>query len=262
MTHSPTPIDLLKKLAVAAGEEIMKFYERDLEIIAKDDDSPLTMADLASNKIILSGLKASGVPIISEENKYAPYEERSSWRRFWLVDPLDGTKEFLKKNGEFTVNIALCEMGFPVIGIIYLPVTRELYYGNSESKIAYKEIYAGETVTEHWQLPLAQGSREEARVIGSRSHGSAETENFIDQLHKIYRQVHCLTAGSSLKFCRVAEGNADYYPRFGPTMEWDTAAGHAICAAMGYEVIDAGSGLPLRYNKKSLRNPNFIVRKK
>jgi len=246
-------VDLEKIIAIAkdAGAEIMKIYEKDFSIVYKDDASPLTEADLKSNEVICSQLDAlyPKIPILSEENKEVKYEKRKNWKLFWLIDPIDGTKEFIKKNGEFTVNIALIEEGIPVLGVVYAPVLDEMY-------VAKKGLGAFKNGK---KLPLVQNGRpkELLNVVASKSHLSEETQKFIDALDT--KRVEQLSKGSSLKLCMVAEGVADIYPRLAPTMEWDTAAAHAIVLEAGKEVIQFESEEALVYNKENLLNPWFVV---
>ena len=252
--------------ALEAGKEIMHIYDdpsQDFGIEKKSDTSPLTLADKAAHNCIVRHLEPTGIPILSEEGAHLPYEERKQWRRLWIVDPLDGTKEFIKKNGEFTVNIALVEDGNPVLGVIYVPATGVLY-GGEVGKGAWKEAIPsksprGETLS----LPLG-GVRRGVEsgpftIVASRSHLSPETEEFIEEMQKKHDKIELISSGSSLKICLVAEGSADIYPRFAPTMEWDTAAGDAIARAAGKKVVDAKTGQPLKYNKPDLHNPWFIV---
>ena len=219
---------------------------------SKADNSPLTMADLAAHRTIVDALTrlTPEIPILSEEAAEIPYPERSQWTRFWLVDPLDGTREFIKRNGEFTVNIALIENGEPVLGVVYAPVPDVCYYGargagafmqrgnGAAQPIAVKPHTAGEPI----------------KVVASRSHSDARTEALLKQLG----DHQCVSMGSSLKLCLVAEGAAHFYPRLGPTMEWDTAAAHAVVTAAGGAVCDM-NGEELRYNKADLHNPEFLV---
>ena len=254
------------KTAVEAGIAILKVYTlSDFNTELKKDKSPLTEADLASNKVINEYLKQTPYPIISEENKQMDYATRKSWDTCWMVDPLDGTKEFIKRNGEFTVNIALIRQGKPVLGVIYVPVTRELYYADVEKKAAFKTI-----VGEDHKLPDQLFSEKDrisptsytgsiVRVVGSRSHMNQDTLDYVEGLKKQGKEVEVVSKGSSLKFCLVAEGKADVYPRFAPTMEWDTAAGHAICSAVGLKVTAQDTQRELRYNKENLLNPYFLV---
>lgn len=257
------------KAATDAGRVIMDIYndpKSDFEVERKADNSPLTKADKAAHRVITEILSSTTFPILSEEGKDIPYAERAAWKEFWLVDPLDGTKEFIKRNGEFTVNIALIRRGVPVMGVIYVPVLRELYF-SSDSIGAYKIVFAeGEVKPQSMeklmeravQLPR-KTEREEIVVVASRSHQSAETTAYIDSLRGKGREVKLISSGSSRKICLVAEGCADVYPRFAPTMEWDTAAGHAIARGAGCDVYHADGKTPLTYNKEDLHNPWFIV---
>ena len=238
--------------AINAGEEIMKIYDQDFDVFTKVDNSPLTIADKNANEIIENHLHQTKIPILSEEGKHATYEERKLWKYLWIVDPLDGTKEFVKRNGEFTVNIALVENGIPIMGIIYVPVTKVLYYSSSSG--AFKKV--NEKVS---QLPINK-DRNSYVVVGSRSHESKETAEYFEELKKKYEDIEIISMGSSLKICLVAEGKADIYPRFAPTMEWDTAAGHAIVNASGKSLNDYRTGSEMVYNKKNLINNWFIVK--
>lgn len=253
---------LAKVAAIEAGREIMKIYETDFAVDFKADDSPLTQADQQSNQVILSFLEDLDIPMISEENKMISYEERKDWNRFWMIDPLDGTKEFIKKNGEFTVNIALIEDGIPIIGVIYVPVKKELFYGseNGAYKMSFVEAVNDLDQQETVQLQPKTPSSEVV-VVASRSHLTAETEAFIEKIKNTENvdSVESISAGSSLKICMVAEGKADVYPRYAPTMEWDVAAGHGICHAAGVRILQAGTQEELQYNKENLLNPWFVV---
>ena len=254
-------LEIAKRAAWDAGREIMRIYldpKQDFGIEKKADNSPLTLADKAAHNCIVRHLAPTNIPILSEEGAHLPYEERRKWHRLWVVDPLDGTKEFIKKNGEFTVNIALVEDGSPILGVIYVPATEVLYtaiVGEGVTKLSIKGV--AETSQ---TLPLkgAGGSRP-FTVVASRSHMNPETEEFVENIRKIHDNVELISSGSSLKICLVAEGTADVYPRFAPTMEWDTAAGDAIARAAGRKVTDAQTGHPLTYNKPDLHNPWFIV---
>ena len=242
--------------AVLAGAEILKIYETDFVVDQKEDHSPLTQADRNAHLKILSHLEQTPFPILSEEGKHLSYEKRKKWNLFWLVDPLDGTKEFIKRNGEFTVNIALIKKGIPIIGVIYVPVTDTLYVGSEKGAFKYEKFTS--TKSEPQKLPLPKGDRPYT-IVGSRSHMSSETEIFFDEKKKIYGNVNVLAVGSSLKLCMVAEGKADAYPRYAPTMEWDTGAGHAIALAAGFSVKKFDSNENLYYNKENLTNPWFLV---
>ena len=209
------------------------------------------------------------IPIISEESKRIPYEARKRWTLFWLVDPLDGTKEFIKRNGEFTVNIALIEKDTPVLGVIYVPVKKLLYFA-SKGQGAYKvdcvrdvndQNNFNELITKGLRLPL-ECTKGVFTIIGSRSHMSKETEQYVDTMKHKYGRVDMISAGSSLKLCMVAEGQVDVYPRFASTMEWDTAAGHVIAEEAGAKVVNAKTKERLKYNKKELLNPWFLVERK
>ena len=269
--HTTALLPLIISSVLDAGKAILKIYQGDIAIEYKSDQSPLTAADRASHDTIEKQLNdlPDKIPILSEEGRDIPYRERKKWHTFWLVDPLDGTKEFIKKNGEFTVNIALIQNVSPLLGVVYVPVKKTLYYGA-------KGIGAGKlTHTDRFSLPLSTqeivqasdplSGRESSHgltVIGSRSHGSEAFETFMKKMKKQYDKVDLISAGSSLKFCLVAEGVADIYPRFGPTMEWDTAAGQAVVEQAGGVVLDARHQTPLQYNKENLLNPWFIVKKR
>lgn len=247
------------RIAKDAGSEIMKIYETDdFAVVDKSDNSPLTKADKAANEIIVSALKTNypEIPIISEENKAIPYDERKNWNWFWLVDPLDGTKEFIKKNGEFTVNIALIYNGKPVMGVVGIPARNQVYYA-----VAGKGAFKIDTDNNTINLQVNSPRTDTIALIGSRSHPSPEFDAYLKQMENKYAQVDFVPAGSSLKFCLVAEGKADVYPRLGPTMEWDTAAGHAVVLEAGARVKVYGEDDDLQYNKENLLNPFFIVEK-
>ena len=251
--------------AVKAGEEILKIYENgNFQVEAKEDNSPLTIADKRANDIINSRLVSTGIPIISEENKQTDYEIRKNWQQCWIVDPLDGTKEFIKQNGEFTVNIALIKNQQPIFGVIYVPVTGELYVGdveaNSSKKCLVKNFEDLEKGLSGAEKLTPATSEEKIRVVGSRSHMNDATVAYIEDLRAEYeKEVEIVAKGSSLKFCIVAEGLADVYPRFAPTMEWDTAAGQAICKSVGLKVIDKNTGEEMLYNREELLNSYFLV---
>lgn len=257
------------RAALDAGKRIMDIYDdpaSDFGIERKADNSPLTKADKAAHSLIAAALSATPFPTLSEEGRDIPYAERSAWETLWIVDPLDGTKEFIKRNGEFTVNIALVDKGVPVLGVIYVPVRKELYFA-AQSVGAYKlagveydpQPSMDEMRRRATRLPLASG-HQGIVVVASRSHQTEETTAFIDNLRKQGKPVTLISSGSSLKICLVAEGSADIYPRFAPTMEWDTAAGHAIARAAGCDVYHVDQKTPLRYNKEDLHNPWFVVR--
>lgn len=259
--------------AKRAGEAILEVYDSDFEVEQKDDKSPLTLADKRSNDIITDVLEQtitvnnSTVPILSEEGKEIPYDERKKWEYFWLVDPLDGTKEFVKRNGEFTVNIALIHKHKPVLGIIYIPVKDVFYfaainfgtYKLENSEILTDGLSIKELIDKSQRLPLNNNNKTTLTVVGSRSHTSEEFSEFVRRLSEKYENVEFISSGSSLKLCLVAEGKADVYPRFGPTMEWDTAAGQAIVEQAKGTVMDTQTNEQLNYNKNNLLNPFFIA---
>ncbi len=249
-------IDAVKNIAIEAGKAILSIYHDPTlskEIENKSDNSPLTLADKASNKVIVHSLKKSfpEIPILSEEEKHVDYSTRSKWNKFWLVDPLDGTKEFIKRNGEFTVNIALIEDGYPVLGVIYAPVLNTLYVGDLTNNLAYK-------IDEQGNRTLLKVNQKTAGriAVGSRSHSSKEEADLLGQ----YDVKDTISVGSSLKFCMVAEGRADIYYRHGPTMEWDTGAGQAIAEAAGGSVTNMTTGQRFHYNKENLLNGSFLVK--
>lgn len=257
-------LEIAIKAALEAGDRIMEIYATDnFDIDFKSDNTPLTKADLAAHDIIMKHLKSTGIPVLSEEGKSIPYEERITWNQLWIVDPIDGTKEFIKRNGEFTVNIALIEDQIPIAGVVFVPALNELYFSSSELG-AFKTNDLGpnltieERIAASKKLPIPEPKRPYT-VVASRSHLSEETIAFISELEEKYGNVERLSKGSSLKLCMVAEGSADWYPRFAPTMEWDTAAGHAICNHSGCTVINWETKLPLLYNRENLLNPWFLV---
>jgi len=277
-------IEVVVSIAKDAGDTIMKIYDRDFQIDYKDDKSPLTEADTKSNEIICTVLKRMypDIPLLSEENKEVPYEIRKNWEYYWCIDPIDGTKEFIKKNGEFTVNIALIHRDIPVLGVVYVPALGEMYFAK-QGEGAYKMLVDG-----HWsmvdgignvrKLPLAEEENRKAKyeivVVASKSHLTKETQDFIDTLvitndqrpatndqrptTKDHR-LKTISKGSSLKLLMVAEGSADLYPRLAPTMEWDTAAADAIVRETGKMTYQFGNRMPLLYNKEDLLNPWFVV---
>lgn len=257
--------------ALKAGEEILAIYNdpaSDFQIERKADNSPLTIADRKAHEAISGFLCDTPFPVLSEEGKHLPYSERKEWQTLWVVDPLDGTKEFIKRNGEFTVNIALVRESVPVMGVIYLPVKRELYFA-AEKLGAYKlsdMVTRGEASLDDLMALATRLPEDAARssfvVVASRSHSTPETEAYIEEMKRTHPEVELVSSGSSIKICLVAEGKADVYPRFAPTMEWDTAAGHAIARAAGKEIYRAGKTEPLAYNKEDLLNPWFIVETK
>jgi len=278
-----------------AGAAVLDVYNSEFAVELKEDRSPLTLADKRSHEIISERMESLGpdlinrfleakdrsIPVLSEEGKGIPFEERKDWEYFWLVDPLDGTKEFVKRNGEFTVNIALIHINRPVLGVIYIPVKDTLYFGaeglgsyklefNKQPDFVLPEEYspvnfnniisASQKLNAGKALRSSSGNMQHITIIGSRSHMSKDTEDYINGLKKKYSKVDFISAGSSLKFCLIAEGRADIYPRFGPTMEWDTAAGQGIVEQAGGKVLNLSLKEPLRYNKENLLNPFFVVR--
>jgi 3'(2'), 5'-bisphosphate nucleotidase len=270
--------------ALKAGTAILKIYARDFEVEYKVDESPLTEADKVSHNIIVQHLADTGLPVLSEESKAAPYAERSQWDRFWLIDPIDGTKEFIKKNGEFTVNIALIEYGRPVLGVVYAPVLETLYCGQLDVERKRAEAWKStdcegkslsEIMSSAMPLSTSHGSlstEKNLRVVASRSHCGEETVSFIEQLEEKFGEAERVSKGSSLKLCMVADGSADIYPRIAPTMEWDTAAAQAVVEAAGGKVYEYNPTVPstdylsgnslltaLHYNKENLLNPYFVV---
>ena len=253
--------------SLKAGKAIMQVYDTVFDVEYKDDKSPLTEADKRANDIINAFLIPTQLPIISEENKQTDFSTRKIWEYCWIVDPVDGTKEFVKRNGEFTVNIALVQNGKPQLGVIYVPATKELYFAIvAENKACKAQLSSHDESIEHVfeKAKIIQPRTNYSNaihVVGSRSHMSQETEDFIENLKSNGMSVDIVSKGSSLKFCLIAEGKADVYPRFAPTMEWDTAAGQAICNAVDVEVISKETNQPLLYNKENLLNPWFIVSK-
>ena len=240
------------KIARQAGSAIMKVYKSEFDVYIKDDNSPVTEADTKANAVITEGLKEINpeIPILSEEGRDVPFEERSKWETFWLVDPLDGTKEFIKKNDEFTINIALLKKNQPVFGVVFAPALDILYWGRT-GQGAFK------TISGNSQTPVSVNSQlsDPVKIVGSRSHPSIKMNTFTSQFEKY----EVKPMGSSLKICSVADGSVHFYPRLGPTMEWDTAAAHAILKSADGEIIKYGTNKPLEYNKRNLLNPEFIA---
>lgn len=254
--------------AVRAGYKIMEVYRSDdFQVNLKSDRTPLTLADRLAHEEIKNSLTKTFIPVLSEEGRNIVYEERKGWDYFWVVDPLDGTKEFIKRNGEFTVNIALVFEQYPVAGVIYVPVTGKLYYSiKNEGSFMVSSLTASpnyETTFEDLQsqslkLPLPV-ERESIVVVESRSHSTPETIQYINNLSERYSKLELLPIGSSLKMCMIAEGKADLYPRLSLSSEWDTAAGQAIVEGAGFKVITYETGERLSYNKEDLVNPWFVV---
>ena len=275
-------IEIAVKAAIEAGDAILEIYEQDFEIEYKADESPLTSADKASHEIIVQALETTPYPVLSEESAEISYDERKSWTKYWLVDPIDGTKEFIKKNGEFTVNIALIDHGIPVMGVVFVPVQGALYMGLEEG--AFKAVKGThfQTLEElleklpnlgnFQRLEVSGTPQGSLKVVASKSHCNDETLNFIADLEAEYGEAERVSRGSSLKLCMIAEGSADIYPRIAPTMEWDTGAAHAVVTAAGGRVfeynaevrasgykIDSESVSDVPYNKENLLNPYFVV---
>jgi len=248
-------LELITDIAQQAGDAIMEIYNRDFKVDYKDDKSPLTEADTKSNEIICEALAKAypEIPLLSEENKADDYEVRKNWEYFWLIDPIDGTKEFIKKNGEFTVNIALIHKDTPVLGVVYAPALGDMYKAKK-----------GDGAFKNGQrLPLEVNKTPEKslRVVASKSHLSEETQSFIDEVAKSTKSIEQVSKGSSLKLVMVAEGSADIYPRLAPTMEWDTGAADAVVRESGKMTYQYDTdSKPVVYNKENLLNPWFIVK--
>ena len=281
-------IEDIVSIAKTAGDAIMEIYDKDFTVDYKDDKSPLTEADLKSNEIIVKGLEAlnstfntkhstfQSIPIMSEEGKEIPYEERKDWEYYWCIDPIDGTKEFIKKNGEFTVNIALIHKDTPVLGVVYAPALGDMYFAK-KGQGAFKAVLSAtssglrkEELKEAVRLPLVTNTSPEKSlvVVASKSHLSEETQEFIEVVARSTEHVTRISKGSSLKLVMVAEGSADIYPRLAPTMEWDTAAADAIVRESGKMTYQydqrptTNDQRPLKYNKENLLNPWFVVKEK
>ena len=257
MNLTQDDIQFLLDTTTNASAAILKVYAQDFDVDFKEDDSPLTEADRRANAVIVEALQARfpNIPIISEETRAIPYEERKDWPQFWLVDPLDGTKEFVKRNGEFTVNIGLIENGSPVFGVVARPVTGTIYYGSPEESFKVDNDGTAQPL----KRTLNYREANPVRVVASRSHMSDEVTAFVNQLKSEGKEVEFISSGSSLKLCLIAEGAAHVYPRLGPTMEWDTGAAHAVALGAGASVLRHDTGKPLVYNKENLLNPWFIV---
>jgi 3'(2'), 5'-bisphosphate nucleotidase len=274
------------RAAKAAGDAILAVYHGEFDVEYKEDHSPLTAADRRAHTVIKERLagdeRLRGIPLLSEEGRSIPYEMRSRWAHFWLVDPLDGTKEFVKRRDEFTVNIALIHGGKPILGVLLVPAKDLLYYGvqglgsyrvqrpdavptpgEEFAKTSTRDAILRALLDASERLPLRRAGcndNDPLTVIGSRSHGTEALGEFVEKAERKYGKVGLISAGSALKFALVAEGNADLYPRFGPTMEWDTAAGQCLVEQSGGTVVDLGTQMPLAYNKRDLLNPHFICR--
>jgi 3'(2'), 5'-bisphosphate nucleotidase len=272
---------LLKAIeaSIQAGQAILDVYHSDFSVEYKTDSSPLTLADRRSHEVIVKQLSEFDIPILSEEGKNMPYADRKSWDRLWIVDPLDGTKEFVKRNGEFTVNIALVENHKPLLGVIFVPDKSALFFAASgsgayklEKKFTAEEFDSSqglETTEDRLnefldradRLPVNLSPLPIYTIVGSRSHQTPELKTYIEEKRRELGDIEFIAAGSSQKFCVVAEGRANVYPRLGPTMEWDTAAGQAIAENAGATVVRHDNGEPLTYNKEDLYNPYFIVQR-
>ena len=248
--HSSSILPEVLKIADVASEKVMSIYMTDFKVDYKADESPITAADIASHNVIVEGLRnlSQDIPILSEEGAEIPWSERKHWQRFWLIDPIDGTKDFTQRTGEFTVNIALIENGEPILGVVTAPALKEAYWG-LRGEGAYKRDNTG-----HVQRISVAPPGEAKRVVASKNHLNEDTKAFIDKLgaHELVQ------AGSSLKFCKIAEGHADIYPRLAPTCEWDTGAAHAVLLAAGGKV-ETLEGKPLQYGKEDVLNPHFIA---
>lgn len=272
---------LVKSIAAAlqAGQAILEVYDSEFAVEHKADNSPLTRADRKSHELLMDMLSPMDIPILSEEGREIPYENRKNWERLWIIDPLDGTKEFIKHNDEFTVNIALVEYGMPALGVVYAPVKKALYFA-AKTIGAFKnenpaqldwleqasdqpkmDVVFNKLIDNSIQLPVMRAQRGPFIIVGSRSHASPELKKFVEEKRREHGEVEFISAGSSLKICLVAEGKADMYPRLGPTCEWDTAAGQAVAEMAGAKLLDFKTGEPLRYNRSDILNPWFIVRR-
>lgn len=263
--------------SIRAGLATLEVYQTDLQVDHKADQSPLTVADTRSHEIIAGALAATGLPVLSEEGQHLPYSERRTWQRLWIVDPLDGTKDFIKRRGEFTINIALVENQRPTLGVVYVPVKQTLYFGRLEDGAfrltdtdALQALASGAPAEDSGPavdrlksrstaLPDDRSTHAPFVIVGSRSHATAELHAFVEKKRRELGDVSFVSAGSSIKYCLVAEGRADIYPRLGPTMEWDTAAGQVIVEAAGATLVRHDTGVPLIYNKEDLLNPWHVV---
>lgn len=266
--------------ALKAGQVILEVYHSEFAVEHKADNSPLTRADRKSHELLMAALKSFRIPILSEEGQEIPYTDRKTWERLWIIDPLDGTKEFIKRNDEFTVNIALVEFGLPKLGVVYAPVKDRLYFAAGNLG-AYRldnplgtdgpdriggndhdpDKMLHRLLVNATRLPAGKRPKKPFIIVGSRSHANPDLEKFVEEKRREHGEVELITAGSSLKICMVAEGLADMYPRLGPTCEWDTAAGQAVAEMAGAKLLDYKTGEPLKYNRPDLLNPWFIVRR-
>ena len=264
--------DILKAsihAALKAGDSMLKIYNNGFEVEIKSDLSPVTIADTQSHDIIQSELNVFNLPILSEEGMIADYDERKKWETFFLIDPLDGTKEFINKNDDFTVNIAVINNGIPILGVVFTPATKELYFASenfgsnkiSNASLIKPEMSLNDIIKLSVKLPLSSCNNKYV-VVASRSHTNEMTEKFIKKIEEEKGDIEIISRGSSLKLCMIAEGIANIYPRFGRTMEWDIAAGHAVVKYSGGKVVNAETGKEIIYNKPELGNPFFIARGK
>jgi 3'(2'), 5'-bisphosphate nucleotidase len=257
-------LDLIIRTSIEAGKEILKVYNRDdFNVSFKEDTSPLTDADLNSHNSIMKGLEQTGIPVLSEEGASIPFEERKDWAELWVVDPLDGTKEFVKRGGDFTVNIALVKNNYTNMGVVFAPALGHLYWGSDKGAF-FADLGEGWEKKDNFDyeskaVKLPKALPEVFTVVASKSHLSEETKQFIERVREKTGGIEFSSIGSSLKLCMVAAGDAHLYPRIGPTMEWDTAAGQAVVEAAGGVVIDLGTGERMRYNRKELLNNYFLV---
>lgn len=247
-------IEGLLKTLFKAGEAILTYYNDQVEVISKADGSPVTQADMASNHIITEYLSQFGIPIMSEESEQQSFKKRRLWKSYWCVDPLDGTREFLKRNGEFVINIALLENNMPIHGVIYRPTTKEAWYTFEDN------LFKTKISTQGIEKPeLVQPKVFQPNILVSHSYKRNKTKEYIDKRKIEFPNFSIKTMGSALKFCELAEGKAAEYPRFADTMEWDSAAGHAIVKRIGKQVMNWRTKQPLEYNKKDLKNEHFLV---
>ena len=255
MTNNTGNRDLLLDLAQKAGEVCMKYYRHDFNVDYKSDESPVTLADMEANQIIVSGLAQTGIPVISEESENLCFDERKNLTEFWIVDPLDGTKQFVRGEDEFTVNIALIRNNQTVEGIVYAPAKSIVFYGLVGVEAEKINLNTGEKT----KLLCNLGKDYPLKVVASKSHLNAQTMKFLAMLMDQFDDVNTVNSGSSLKFCAVAEGSANVYPRIGPINEWDIAAGHAVLKAAGGNVISLISSDEVKYNGESLKTPDYIA---
>lgn len=253
-------LTIAREAALDAGSRILFYYHGGFQVQAKPDDSPVTEADKESDEIIRKHLAITGIPVISEESVLTPFMERKNWQEVWMVDPLDGTKEFVKKTDEFCINIAFLRQGKPVCGLVFVPVSGILYATDGRKLIRERWIGddSGMFITCSERVVL-QGVNPSFTICSSVSHGNELTQEFISNYRNAFPQAGIIRAGSALKFGLMVEGRAGIYPRFSPTCEWDTAAGHALVRAAGGELLDTETGLPLTYNRENLINPPFLA---